>query len=525
MAVSGTTPHHSPLAAHHFAWAAAIVMAGTVLSRLLGLVRQQVLAIEFGTTPSMDAFWTAFKIPDAIFTLVAGGVLSSSLIPVFTGYLSHNQREKAVHVASAIITTVLAVLGAAALLLELLAPELVPLLTATYSPDRQALVVDLTRVLLIQPIFLAVSGVMMGILQSYQHFLLPALAPVVYNLSIIAAALVLGPNLGVEGLAIGVVAGAVLQVALQYPAMRHHHFRYRPLIDWKDEGVREVLRLMFPRVFASASLATNFLVSAALASALQKGAYTGFNIAFSLMQLPLGIFAIAISVVAFPTLSAQVAQNDIGSMSRTLLRSLRFILFLVIPSTVGLVLLREPIVRTLFQYGAFTARSTALTTQPLIFFALGLFGHATVEIVLRGFYALHETLRPVLINVVTLALNLGLSFAFVGSLAQGGLALAMSIAVGLEALALLVLLSTRLPGFDWAALAGGALRCLVAALAMGLALYVFVHGSNARLDLQAIGPRVLQLVGGLGVAGLVYLGAAYVLRVPEVGDLRRLARR
>ncbi|MGH2469135.1 MAG: murein biosynthesis integral membrane protein MurJ, partial [Chloroflexota bacterium] len=330
MAVSGTTPHHSPLAAHHFAWAAAIVMAGTVLSRLLGLVRQQVLAIEFGTTPSMDAFWTAFKIPDAIFTLVAGGVLSSSLIPVFTGYLSHNQREKAVHVASAIITTVLAVLGAAALLLELLAPELVPLLTATYSPDRQALVVDLTRVLLIQPIFLAVSGVMMGILQSYQHFLLPALAPVVYNLSIIAAALVLGPNLGVEGLAIGVVAGAVLQVALQYPAMRHHHFRYRPLIDWKDEGVREVLRLMFPRVFASASLATNFLVSAALASALQKGAYTGFNIAFSLMQLPLGIFAIAISVVAFPTLSAQVAQNDLGSMSRTLLRSLRFILFLVI---------------------------------------------------------------------------------------------------------------------------------------------------------------------------------------------------
>ncbi len=502
-----------------------MVMAGTILSRLLGLVRQQVFAVQFGTTGQMDAFWTAFRFPDAIYNLVAGGVLGSSLIPVFAGYLAQNRRDDAARMASSVLNMMLILLGSLALLIEIFAPALVPILVSDYSPEKQQLVVSLTRVLLIQPIFLGVSGVMMGVLNTYHHFLLPTLAGIVYNLSIIVAALLLGPSMGVQGLAVGVVAGAIVQIAVQWPGMVKYGFRYRLLLEARDPGVREVWRLMIPRVFASATLYINLLVSAALASRLTEGAYTGFSNAQQLMSLPLGIFAIAISIVAFPTLSAQVAQAELGAMSRTLGQSLRIILFLTIPSSVGLILLREPIVRTLFQYGLFDSRSLALTTQPLIFFSLGLFGHATVEIVLRAFYALHETLRPVLINLVTLTINLILSFLFVGSLAQGGLALAISISVCLEALALLFLLSGRLPSFAWGELMATIAKCCLASGLMAVALYLFVQASNARLDLAHIGPRALQLAGGLTIGAIIYLGAAAILRVPELSLVRRVVKR
>ncbi len=513
------------LGARHFASAAAIVMAGTVLSRVLGLVRQEVIAVQFGTTGQMDAFWTAFRLPDTIYALVAGGVLGSSLIPVFASYLARGERDEAARVASSVMNMMLILLGAMALIVEIFAPAIVPLLVSSYSPQKQELVVLLTRVLLIQPIFLGVSGVMMGVLNSYQHFLLPTLAPIVYNLSIIGGALLLGPSMGVQGLAVGVVAGACLQIVAQIPGMVRYRFRYVPRVDARDPGVREVWRLMIPRVFASATLYVNVLVSAALASRLVDGAYTGFSNALQLMTLPLGIFATAISIVAFPTLSAQVARDELGLMSRTLGQALRIILFLTIPSSLGLILLREPIIRTLFQYGAFDARSTELTAQPLIFFALGLFGHATVEIVLRAFYALHETLRPVLINLVTLSLNLALSFVLIGWLAQGGLALAISISVVAEALALVLLLQAYLPSFDWASLAATVGKCALASAAMGAALYAFVHASNGWLNLEAVGPRALQLAGGLAIGGLVYLGSAAVLRVSELSLVRRLVPR
>ncbi|MFI5269627.1 MAG: murein biosynthesis integral membrane protein MurJ, partial [Chloroflexota bacterium] len=429
------------------------------------------------------------------------------------GYLATDQRDEAARVASSVMNMMLILAGVAAALLEVFAPQLTSVLVASYSPEKQQLVVVLTRIVLIQPLFLGVSGVMMGVLNTYQHFLLPALAPVVYNLSIITAAVVLGPSMGVAGLALGVVAGALLQVVVQIPGMRSVRFRYRTQVDARNPGVREVWRLMLPRVFASASLYVNFLVSAALAAGLVEGAYAGFNQAYQLILLPLGLFAISLSIVAFPTLSAQVARDELGSMARTLGQSLRLILFLTIPSSVGLILLREPIIRTLFQYGAFDARSTALTAQPLIFFALGLFGHATVEIVLRAFYALHETLRPVLINVVTLSINLVLSFVFVGRLQQGGLALAISISVVLEALALLALLQTRLPSFDWAGLLSTVAKGVAASLAMGAALYVFVHASGTP---AAVGARVGQLAIALALGGAIYLAAAALLRMPEL---------
>ncbi|HLG73935.1 MAG TPA: murein biosynthesis integral membrane protein MurJ [Chloroflexota bacterium] len=508
-------------AARTFAWSAAIVMGGTVASRLLGLARQQVFAIEFGTTGQMDAFWTAFRLPDIIYNIVAGGLLGSSLIPVFAGYLAAGRRDEAARVASSVMNMMLILLGVLALLLEIFAPQIVPLLVSDYSPDKQQLVLTLTRILLIQPIFLGVSGVMMGVLNTYQHFVLPTLAPIIYNLSIILAALLLASRMGVEGLAVGVVAGALLQVLLQWPGLVRYGFRWSTVLDAKDPGVREVWRLMIPRVFASATLYLNLLIQAALASRLVEGAYTGYSNALQLMSLPLGIFAIAISIVAFPTLSAQVARDELSAMSRTLGQALRIILFLTLPSSVGLILLREPIIRTLFQYGAFDSRSTLLTAQPLVFFALGLFGHATVEIVLRAFYALHETLRPVLINLVTLSINLGLSFALIGPLQQGGLALAISISVVLEALSLLALLQTRLPSFDWAGLGTTVGKCVLASVVMGLALYAFVHLSGTP---DALGRRILQLAIALGIGGGIYLGAAALLRLPELSLVRRLAR-
>jgi putative peptidoglycan lipid II flippase len=282
---------------------------------------------------------------------------------------------------------------------------------------------------------------------------------------------------------------------------------------------------MLPRVFASATLYVNFLVSAALASDLPSGSYTGFWSAYQLMLLPLGVFAMAISIVAFPTLSAQVARSELAAMGRTLHQALRLILFLTIPSSVGLILLREPIIRTLFQYGHFDATSTALTAQPLIFFAVGLFGHATVEIILRAFYAMHETLRPVLINVVTLTVNLILSVLLVGPLAQGGLALAISISVCLEAFALLALLSRRLPEFDWGGLWVSIGKCLAATAVMAAALLFVLPLSTAHLDLSLVAARILQLALCLAIGGGAYLALAAALRLPEMALVGRLVRR
>ena len=342
--------------------AAMIVAAGFLGSRLLGLLRSVIIAQAFGTRPELDAYWVAFRLPDLVFQLLAGATLASAFIPTFAGVRTRDGEAAAWRLASSVLNILLLATAAFALIAYLLAPKLVPLLAPGLGEEtgREAelkdLAVHLTRVMLISPVLFAVSGMFMGILNARRHFLMPALAPMFYNLSIIGAALV---SKDVNALAVGVVVGAALHLAVQLPDLRYAGMTYRFVADWKDTAVREVGRLMAPRMLGLAATQVNFyFVGIFFASTLSAGAISGLSFAWLITMTPLGVIGMAISTAAFPTLAEQFARNDAAEMSDTLGRALRLILFLSLPAGIGLALLSTPLVVVLLQRGAFDVEST-----------------------------------------------------------------------------------------------------------------------------------------------------------------------
>jgi len=503
--------------------AVTLVMALFVVSRALGLVRQMVIGALFGTSGDLDAYLAAARVPEMIFMVVAGGALGSAFIPTFADHLAKEDRAGAWRLASAVINLALIALTVTAGLMAAFAPELVRTLIAPgFAPPQQALTAKLLQLMLVSPVIFGVSGVVMGALNAHQHFLLPALAPSVYNLSIIGGAALLGPRLGVGGMAIGVVAGASLHLLVQVPGLLRHGARYAPTLGLDDPSVREVGRLMAPRVLGTAITQLNFVVNNSLASGLGEGAVSAINYAWLLMLLPQGVFAQAVGTAAFPTFAAQAARGERAEMRRTLAATLRAVFSLALPATVGLLVLGRPLVGLLFERGAFEAASTEAVAWALGFYALGLVGHAGLEIIARAFYALHDTFTPVWVGGLAMGLNVALSltlpgvFGLAGWPTHAGLALANSTATLLELLGLVLLIRRRMDGLEGRRTLVGFAKSGLAALAMGAVL----------LGWQAALAGALVVGGGGVVLGAaVYLSAALVLRVEEVwavaGRLRR----
>jgi putative peptidoglycan lipid II flippase len=509
--------------------AATIVMVAFTLSRLMGLVRQMVIAGQFGTDPEMDAYQAAFRLPDLIFQLMAGGALGSAFIPTFTSYLSREDRVGAWRMASAIVNLLLVLLTLTAALGAWVAPWLVERVVAPgFDPETTALTARLMRVMLISSVIFGISGVVMGALNAHQHFLLPAIAPLTYNLAIIGGALFLAPSLGVMGLAVGVVAGSALHLLIQMPGLSHLGARYTPVLTLRDPGVREVSRLMGPRVLGLAIVQLNFLINTNLASRLGEGAVSAINFAWLLMLLPQGVFAQAVATAAFPTFAGQVARGQRAEMRSALAATLRAVFALSLPAAVGLAVLRQPLVALLFERGAFGETSTDLVAWALLFYALGLVAHAGLEIVARAFYALHDTQTPLLVGGGAMLLNVVLSltlpplFEAFGWLPHGGLALANSLATTLEWIGLVWLIRNRLGGLEGRRSLPTLLRVTAAAALMGLAL------GALRWALPAANPLWLAPTGvALGAA--LYLGLAWTLGVKEIraitGQVNRRLRR
>ncbi|MCL5256887.1 MAG: murein biosynthesis integral membrane protein MurJ, partial [Chloroflexi bacterium] len=389
---------------------ALIVMAGYLASRVLGLVREMVIGARFGTSGEYDAYVAAFRIPDLLFLLLMGGALASSFIPVFTGYLARNDSRRAWRLATYTINGSLVVLVAASAVTAVFAGQLVPWLIAPgMSPPQQALAVDLTRILLLSPLFLGLGGIAMGILNSHQSFLLPAFAPVAYNIFIIFGAVALVPFFGVRGLAMGVVLGAAANFLIQVPGLRRLGFKYTSALNTRDRGLRKVLTLLLPRLLGQAAFQINFIVITNIASRLAVGSVSALNYAYLLMLLPHGVFALSLSAVVFPQMALQYGGRQIDEMRDTLSKGLKTLLFLTLPSAVGLMILREPVVRLLLQFGSFTGHSTEMVAWALLFFSAGIPAYAVVEIMTRAFYALHDTKTPVFASVTTIAVNIVLS--------------------------------------------------------------------------------------------------------------------
>ncbi len=473
--------------------AALIVAAGFLGSRILGLLRSVIIAERFGTSPELDAYWVAFRLPDLVFQLLAGATLASAFIPTFAGVRARAGEAAAWRLASSVLNLVLVATALFAVAAFLLAPTLVPAIApglgeeAGRQEELRALAVRLTRVMLVSPLLFAVSGMFMGILNARRHFLMPALAPMFYNLAIILAALV---GADVEALAVGVVAGAALHLAVQLPDLRIAGMAYRVVADWRDAAVREVGTLMAPRVLGLAATQVNFyFIAIFFASRLEAGAISALTFAWLIVMTLLGVIGMSISTAAFPTLAEQAARQDVA-LARTLARTLRLIVFLSLPAGVGLFLLAEPTVTALLQRGAFGAASTDLTLQALRFYALALVAHAGIEILSRGFYALGDTRTPVAFAVLSMLLNLALAAALVGPLEVRGLALALSLAAVLEFVLLLVFLGRRLPGFLSDGLGSALGRIAAAASLMAAAVGAVRLGLEVRsASRSATGPR------------------------------------
>lgn len=529
-AVAGETPPGAagPSVGRVLANASLILTVAALASRLLGWIRLLVIGSQFGATADLDAYFAAFRIPDAIFQLVVAGALSAALIPVFSGFRARNEEHEAWRLASSVINLVLIALAAFSAVMAVLAPWVVPIIVPGFDAPTTETTVRLTRLMLLSPVFVGMGAVVSGLLNSYGRFGVPALAPLVYNLAIIGAAVVLAPILGVEGLAIGVVLGSILHLAIQLPQLRGVGHHYDLTLGLGNPGVRQVAWLMGPRLLGLAAGQLNFIVSTVLASNLGVGSVTAYNYAFQLSQIPVGVLGVSVAVALFPTFSRDAALGRISEIRHQLSSSVRILLFFAAPLTAIMIVLAGPIAAVFFQYGLFSAAATERTANALIFFSIGLSGHIVVHVLTRAFYAMQDTRTPVLWAIVAVAVNVPLMTVLSGPMGVAGLALALSISATLEVIGLTWALRRRIDSIEEAdvlrSAAGSALAAVIAALAMlgGLAA-VRAWMSAALAD--GAGRVLLLLVLALG-GTTIYLVAAATTRSAELAQIRRyLSRR
>ena len=509
---------HSPTSFGRFAWlrvgggsgvgGVAVLMASFVLSRALGLAREIAISARFGTSAEFDAYVAAFRLPDLAFLLFAGGALSSAYIPLYRETLDRNDPAAARAFGSTALNAVILAAGFFVVAIILLAPLIVPLFTPGFDAKTRTLTVALLGIVAFSPLLLAASEVLTATLHTRRHFLLPAVAPLLYNAAIIFGVVALAARWGIYGVAIGVIIGAGLHLVVQIPAFRALGPGYSLTLDPRLPELARLLRAAAPRMagLVSVHLALIFIM-VTLASGLGEGAVAGLHYAWTLMMLPLGVFGMAVARAWFPRFAAAAAPGPTPLLARQLTSAVRAVLFFLLPSAAGLMLFAPLVVAVLFQRGGFDAASTDLTSWALLFFGVGLAGHGAVEVLNRGFFALQDTRTPVLIGIASMGLGIALALLLKGPLAQGGLALGISLAVLLEAVWLWLLLARRVPGFRFLAGMPSMLLCalLAAGVSGGLQWLAPLSGAPALVRLALYGAALL----------VVYVIAALLFGVPE----------
>jgi len=513
--------------------AAGTIMVAMIISQVASLLAKILTARAFGTGMESDAFFAANRFSEILFNLVAGGALGSAFIPTLTGLLAQDDRKGAWRLASSLANWVTLIMTLLAILSAIFADQVVRFILApafaSSSPAKELLTAQLLRLQLPSAVIFGLSGLVMGVLNAHQSFLFPALAPAMYSIGWIIGAVVLAPFYGIYGLAGGVVLGSLLHLGLQLPSLlrlpqRQYHFS----LGLHMPQVGEVGRLMAPRLLGVAITQLNFLVNTNLASAMSPGSLTGISLAFPLMYMPLAAIAQSVAVAALPTFSAQAARGRLDEMRASLAVSLRGVLLLALPASLGLILLRKPLVALLYQRGEFTAESTELVAWALLFYAFGLVAFSVVEIVSRAFYALHDTKTPVMVGVAAMSLNLVFSLLFsdlfrrIGWAPHGGLALANSLATYLEAFALLYLMRRRLGGLQTRSILSGLGQGGLAVLVMAavLAGWQLLAGSW-NVELLVLG----EVAGGGAVYGLSLLAMGTAEARQVVGLVTRMINR
>jgi putative peptidoglycan lipid II flippase len=492
-------------------------------SRVLGVVREQVLAALFGAGDATDAYNVAFRVPNLVRDLFAEGAMSSAFVPTFTRHLTTEGKTSAWRLGNLVINGLIVITTGLVILGIVFAEPLVGLFAGAYRsvPGKFELTVSLTRLMLPFLTFVAVAAAFMGMLNSLHRFFIPALSPAMFNVATIVCALSLVPLMPALGwppimaIAIGSLVGGVAQLALQWPSLRREGFRYRPILDWRDESLKRVLVLMGPGTIGLAATQVNVLVNTVLATGEGTGAVSWLNYAFRLMYLPIGLFGVSIAAATLPAVSRHVSVRDEGAARSTVADGLSLMLMLNIPATVGLMVLAPSIVRLIFERGAFTAVDTVATAAAVQFYAIGLVGYSVVRIISPVFYALGQNRTPVIVSGITVLTNALLNIWLVGHMGYRGLALGTSIAAILNGALLMFFLRRRLGGIEGARISASLVRITIAAAIMGVAAVLADMGMGLWMPGAGLARQIVRLTTTIGVAVGVLSASAYLLRVRE----------
>jgi putative peptidoglycan lipid II flippase len=518
--------------------AAGIIGLAVMCSRVLGLVREQVCAALFGGGGAMDAFTAAFRIPNLLRDLFAEGALSTAFVTTFSKTIARSGDAAAWRLANKVATLTLIVLGSICVAGMVFSSQLVGLLAPGFDPEKAALTAQLTRIMFPFIVMVSMAALVMGMLNAKSVFGIPAMASSFFNIGSIVGGVTLGawidPDFGPRaliGLAIGTLLGGALQLAVQIPPLSGLGFRYSPDFRWRDPGVNSILMLMGPSVIAASTTQFNVLVNSMFASTLGDGAIFWLAIAFRLMQLPLGLFGVALGTVTLPLLSRLAVAGQMIGFRAELARAMRLMFLLTVPSTIGLMMLAEPIISVLYQHGRFGANEAAQAGGALRFYAIGLAGYAALKVLVNAFYALDRRKTPMFVSFLAVGLNLLFNWIFTFRLHWGHLGLAFS--TGCVAttnfVVLYVLMYRQLGGLETRRMAILLGKAAVAGAALAAVCAASTHWLLSDWATQPFLRKTAALFATMTVGGVVFLGVAAALRIEEINEVigavkRRLGR-
>jgi putative peptidoglycan lipid II flippase len=505
--------------------AAGIVGLAVMCSRILGLIREQIFAALFGGGRAMDAFTVAFRTPNLLRDLFAEGALSTAFITTFSKTIATDGDGAAWRLANKVATLAAVVLSVICLVGILIAPLLVALFAPGFDADKAHLTVMLARIMYPFILLVSLAALVMGMLNAKHVFGVPAMASSFFNLGSIAGGVLIGrwldPHFGsraLVGLAIGTLIGGAMQLAVQLPSLRRLGYVFHPDFRWRDAGVKTILRLMGPAVIAASSVQLNVMINSMFASTLGDGPIFWLAIAFRLMQLPLGVFGVALATVTLPVLSRLVAAGDSIRFRSELARGLRLAFLLTIPATIGLIILAEPIISVLYQHGRFNAYQTEQAAAALRFYAIGLTAYSAMKVLVPAFYALDRRKTPMIVSFIAVGVNLFFNWLFTFRLGWGhrGLALSTGCVALTNFLLLYALMRRHVSHMHTGLLVAMLAKVLVAGIALGVICWAGEHWLLADWQVQATAPKAFGLLATIAVAGAAFFAVAALLRITEV---------
>ena len=504
--------------------AALVLGAASFVSRIIGLGRDRIFAHTFGAGQTLDVYYAAFRIPDLLYNIIIVGALSAGFIPVFLTLWNKN-KEEAQELFNQLITVALVVLTGLSIILFICMPWLVRLIVPGFGEEAMVQTTALSRIMLLSPIILGVSGIVSGVLQALKSFFIYSITPIVYNIGIIIGAIFFVPVWGISGLGYGVILGTLLHLAIQLPPLLRYGFVYRPSTKLNTESLKSIGRLMIPRTLTLGTNQLTFVIITVIASTLGAGSIAIFNLANNLQYFPVGIIGISFALAAFPTLSELVAQKNEERFREELSSTIRQIIFLIVPLTILFLLLRAQIVRTLLGSGKFDWDATIATANTLAFFSLSLFAQSLIPLLTRGFYALHNTKTPLFVAFISTLITIILSLSLKETFGIVGLAMAFSLGCIFQTAVLWVTLRNHIKTLHEGKMLHSLYKISIAGVVMALAIQLSKGPIASVVNMQRFWGIFIQ---GLvtGIIGVVVYGLiCYLLRTEEMLHLLRTLNR